>query len=198
MVTRHLEKNGIKNPRVLEAFRTVPRHRFLPPNSQRLAYDDESIPIGEGQTISQPYIVAIMLKHLALQPADRVLEVGTGSGYVTALLSLLCAGVYSAERHAALAGAAEATLGRLGYRNVEIRVGDGRQGWPEYAPFDAILVSAATVDVAPALFAQWREGGRMIAPVGPASSQELRLIRKVGGAPEVTALEGCRFVPLVG
>src|SRR5208337_1587572 len=127
----------------------------------------------------------------------RVLEVGTGSGYVTALLSLLSAEVYSVERHAQLADSAESTLRRLEYRNVKIRVGDGSQGWAEYAPFDAVLVSAATPAMPPALFTQLREGGRMMAPVGPPSSQELQLIRKVGGRPEVTVLEGCRFVPLV-
>jgi protein-L-isoaspartate(D-aspartate) O-methyltransferase len=177
--------------------RKVPRHEFVPETFRQEAYEDHPLPIGEGQTISQPYIVAAMLEHLALRDTDRVLEVGTGSGYVTALLSLLCAEVYSVERHAQLAALAESTLHRLGYRNAKPRVGDGSQGWPEYAPFDAILVSAATPEMPPALFAQLREGGRMVVPVGPPSSQELQLIRKVGGEPEVKVLEGCRFVPLV-
>jgi protein-L-isoaspartate(D-aspartate) O-methyltransferase len=138
-----------------------------------------------------------MLEHLALQSTDRVLEIGTGSGYVTALLSLLCAEVYSVERHAPLAASAESTLHRLAYRNVKIRVGDGSQGWAEHAPFDAILVSAATREMPPALFAQLREGGRIMAPVGPPFSQELQLIRKVGEQPQIEVLEGCRFVPLV-
>jgi protein-L-isoaspartate(D-aspartate) O-methyltransferase len=155
------------------------------------------LPIGEGQTISQPYIVAAMLEHLAFQASDRVLEIGTGSGYVTALLSLLCAEVYSVERHAQLAVVAESTLHRLEYRNLKIRIGDGSRGWPEYAPFDAILVSAATSEMPPALFAQLREGGRMMVPIGPSSSQELQLIGKIDGQPEVKILEGCRFVPLV-
>ena len=133
----------------------------------------------------------------ALPAGDRVLEIGTGSGYVTALLSLLAAEVYSVERHAPLAASAESTLHRLEYRNVKIRVGDGSQGWVEYAPFDAILVSAATAEMPPALFDQLREGGRMMVPVGPSSSQELQLIRKVSGQAEVKILEGCRFVPLV-
>ncbi len=197
MVRTQLAERGIRDVRVLDAMRKVPRHEFVPETLRQEAYEDHPLPIGEGQTISQPYIVAAMLQHLALQVTDRALDVGTGSGYVTALLSLLCAEVYSVERHAQLAALAESTLHRLGYRNVKIRVGDGSQGWPEYAPFDAILVSAATPEMPPALFAQLREGGRMVVPVGPASSQELQLIRKVNGQPEVEILEGCRFVPLV-
>jgi protein-L-isoaspartate(D-aspartate) O-methyltransferase len=201
MVRTQLAERGIRDVRVLDAMRNVPRHEFVPESLRQEAYEDHPLPIGEGQTISQPYIVAAMLEHLALQAGDqaaeRVLEVGTGSGYVTALLSLLCAEVYSVERHAQLAASAESTLHRLGYGNVKIRVGDGSQGWPEYAPFDAILVSAATPEMPPALFAQLREGGRMVVPVGPPSNQELQLIRKIGGEPEVTFLEGCRFVPLV-
>jgi protein-L-isoaspartate(D-aspartate) O-methyltransferase len=197
MVRAQLAERGIRDVRVLEAMSTVPRHEFVPETFRQDAYEDYPLPIGEGQTISQPYIVAAMLQHLALQATERVLEIGTGSGYVTALLSLLCAEVYSVERHAQLAISAESTLHRLGYRNVKIRVGDGSQGWPEYAPFDAILVSAATHEMPPSLFAQLREGGRMMVPVGPPSSQELQLIRKVGGEPEVEILEGCRFVPLV-
>jgi protein-L-isoaspartate(D-aspartate) O-methyltransferase len=201
MVRTQLAERGIRDVRVLDAMRKVPRHEFVPESLRQEAYEDHPLPIGEGQTISQPYIVAAMLDHLALQAGDqtaeRVLEVGTGSGYVTALLSLLCAEVYSVERHAQLAALAENTLHRLGYRNVKVRVGDGSQGWPEYAPFNDILVSAATPEMPPALFAQLREGGRMVVPVGPPSSQELQLIRKIGGEPEVTFLEGCRFVPLV-
>jgi protein-L-isoaspartate(D-aspartate) O-methyltransferase len=201
MVRKQLAERGIRDVRVLDAMRKVPRHEFVPETFRQEAYEDHPLPIGEGQTISQPYIVAAMLEHLALQAGDqaaeRVLEVGTGSGYVTALLSLLCADVYSVERHAQLAALAESTLHRLGYCNVKIRVGDGSQGWPECAPFDAILVSAATPEMPPALFAQLREGGRMVVPVGPPSSQELQLICKVGGQPEVKVLEGCRFVPLV-
>ena len=201
MVRVQLAERGIRDPRVLEAMRKVPRHEFVPENFRQDAYGDHPLPIGEEQTISQPYIVAAMLAHLGLQSGDysgdRVLEIGTGSGYVTALLSLLAAEVYSVERHAPLAALAESTLHRLAYRNVKIRVGDGRLGWVEYAPFDAILVSAATAEMPPALFEQLREGGRMIAPVGPSSSQELQLILKVIGRAEVTVLEGCRFVPLV-
>jgi len=197
MVRTQLAERGIREVHVLDAIGRVPRHEFVPETLRQEAYEDHPLPIGEGQTISQPYIVAAMLEHLALQTIDRVLEIGTGSGYVTALLSLLCAEVYSVERHAQLAVLAESTLHRLGYRNLKIRVGDGSQGWPEYAPFDAILVSAATPEMPPALFAQLREGGRMVVPIGPASSQELQVIRKIGGEPAVRVLEGCRFVPLV-
>jgi protein-L-isoaspartate(D-aspartate) O-methyltransferase len=198
MVRTQLAERGICDLRVLAAMREVPRHEFVPETFRQDAYEDHPLPIGEGQTISQPYIVARMLDHLALQATERVLEVGTGSGYVTALLSLLCAEVYSVERHAQLAASAESTLHCLEYRNVKIRVGDGSQGWPEYAPFDAILVSAATFEMPPALFAQLREGGRMMVPIGPPSCQELQLICKISGKPEARILEGCRFVPLVG
>jgi protein-L-isoaspartate(D-aspartate) O-methyltransferase len=197
MVRKQLAERGIRDVRVLDAMRAVPRHEFVPEAFRPDSYDDRPLPIGDEQTISQPYIVAAMLEHLALQAGDRVLEIGTGSGYVTALLSLLCAEVYSVERHARLAVSAESTLQRLGYRNVKIRVGDGREGWAEYAPFEAILVSAATAEMPPALFDQLGEGGRMVAPIGPPSSQELQLIRKVDGQAEVTVFEGCRFVPLV-
>ena len=197
MVRTQLAERGIRDLRVLDAMSRVPRHEFVPETFRQDAYEDHPLPIGEGQTISQPYIVAAMLEHLALQAADRVLEIGTGSGYVTALLSLLCAEVYSVERHAQLAAAAESTLHRLKYRNVKIRVSDGSLGWAEYAPFDAILVSAATAEMPPALFEQLREGGRMMVPIGPPYSQELQLIWKVSGQPEVEVLEGCRFVPLV-
>jgi len=197
MVRTQLAQRGIRDLRVLDAMRYVPRHRFVPELLRQDAYADRPLPIGEGQTISQPYIVAAMLERLALETTDRVLEVGTGSGYVSALLSLLAAEVYSVERHAQLAASAESTLHGLGYRNVHIKLGDGSQGWIELAPFDAILVSAATAETPLALFAQLREGGRMIVPIGPSSSQELQLIRKIGGESEVTILEGCRFVPLV-
>ena len=197
MVRGQIEERGIRDLRILAAMREVPRHEFVFESLQADAYEDHPLPIGAGQTISQPYIVALMLQHLDLQATDRILEVGTGSGYVAALLSRICAEVYSIERHAQLAGSAEARLERLGYSNVKIAVGDGTQGWSEYAPYDAILISAATSEMPPALFAQLREGGRMVVPVGSFLSQELQLIRKVGGQAEAELLEGCRFVPLV-
>ena len=197
MLRSQLAGRDIRDARVLAAMGTVPRHEFVPEPLRQDAYEDHPLPIGEGQTISQPYIVAAMLEHLALQAADRVLEVGTGSGYAAALLSELCAEVFSVERYSSLAASAEATLLRLGFRNVTIKVGDGSLGWSERAPFDAILVSAATAEVPPALFEQLNEGGRMIVPVGPPSGQQLQLIRKIGGQRAVTMLEGCRFVPLI-
>ena len=197
MVRTQIAERGIRDVRVLDAMRQVPRHEFVPVPFRQEAYEDHPLPISAGQTISQPYIVAAMLDYLTLRATDRTLEVGTGSGYVTALLSLLCAEVYSVERHAELAASAERTLHRLEYRNVKIRVGDGSQGWAEYAPFDAILVSAATPEMPPTLFRQLRDGGRMMVPIGPPSCQELQLICKISGKPEVKILEGCRFVPLV-
>ncbi len=197
MVRVQIAERDIHDRRLLGAMLEVPRHEFVPESLRGESYGDHPLPIGSGQTISQPYIVAVMLQHLALEAADRVLEIGTGSGYVTALLSRMCSEVYSIERHADLAAAAETTLRRLGYSNVMVRVGDGSQGWPEKAPFDAIIVSAATAAIPPTLFAQLREGGRMMVPVGPPASQELQLIQKINGQAAVKVLEGCRFVPLV-
>ncbi len=197
MVRTQIEDRGIRDVGVLEAMLEVPRHEFVSEVFRTGAYEDHPLPIGREQTISQPYIVALMLQYLALQKEDRVLEVGTGSGYVAALLSRICREVYSVERHVELARSAEERLRRLGYMNVTIRVGDGSLGWAEHAPYDAILVSAAAFEVPPALFEQLREGGRMVVPVGPAFSQELQLVRKVEGKAETVVLEGCRFVPLV-
>jgi protein-L-isoaspartate(D-aspartate) O-methyltransferase len=198
MVELQLRARGIRDPRVLAAMGRVPRHEFLGPEFQREAYEDRPLPIGHGQTVSQPYIVAAMLEALELQPADRVLEVGTGSGYQTALLAELTAKVYSIERHAALAERAREALARLGYREVEVVVGDGTEGLPNAAPFDAILVSAAAPRLPPPLLEQLAEGGRMIVPVGFAEGQELELVRKHQGRPLITRLDACRFVPLIG
>jgi protein-L-isoaspartate(D-aspartate) O-methyltransferase len=198
MVESQLRARGIRDERVLAAMFRVPRHEFVSEEHRDQVYEDHPIPIGEGQTISQPYIVAIMLEALALDPSDTVLEIGTGSGYQTALLSELTRQVYSVERHEALARAARATLARLGFNNVEVFVGDGSRGLPDRAPFDAIVVSAAAPQIPPTLFEQTREGGRMVIPVGPAHAQELQLVRKHEGQPVVTVMEGCRFVPLIG
>jgi protein-L-isoaspartate(D-aspartate) O-methyltransferase len=198
MVASQLRARGIRDPRVLAAMSRVPRHAFVSDDYREQAYEDYPVPIGEGQTLSQPYIVAIMLDALALTPADTVLEIGTGSGYQTALLSDLTQQVYSVERHAPLARAAESALARLGCINVKVLVGDGSRGLAEHAPFDAIVVSAAAPKIPQPLFEQLREGGRMIIPVGPPAAQHLQLVRKQEGKPVITTLEGCRFVPLVG
>ncbi|MGB6675150.1 MAG: protein-L-isoaspartate(D-aspartate) O-methyltransferase [Terriglobales bacterium] len=198
MVELQLRARGIRDERVLAAMSHVPRHEFVAVDYRDQVYEDHPIPIGEGQTISQPYIVAIMLQALALSSSDVVLEVGTGSGYLTALLAELTRQVYSVERHASLARTAQATLARLGYNNVEVLVGDGGNGFPDRAPFDVIVVSAAAPQIPPPLFEQLREGGRMIVPVGPPQAQELQLVRKHGGQPVVSSMEGCRFVPLIG
>lgn len=198
MVDTQLRTRGIADERVLDAMARVPRHEFVARIYREQAYEDHPIPIGEGQTISQPYIVAFMMEMLQLKPTDTVFEVGTGSGYQTALLAEVSRHVYSVERHASLAREAEATLERLGYSNLRIIVGDGSMGAPQFAPFDAIIVSAAAPQAPPALIEQLAEGGRMIVPVGPSASQELQLVREREGHVLVTRLEGCRFVPLVG
>lgn len=197
MVDSQLRERGIGHERVLDAMLRMPRHEFAPERYRDQAYEDHPLPIGEGQTISQPYIVARMLESLALKPTDRVLEVGTGSGYVTALLADLAAEVLSVERHAALADAARELLGRMGYTNVRVVVGDGSLGFTEAAPYDAIIVSAAAAGVPRALLEQLAESGRMIIPVGPADSQQLQLIRMENGQPRTALRELCRFVPLV-
>jgi protein-L-isoaspartate(D-aspartate) O-methyltransferase len=198
MVESQLRVRGIRDERVLAAMLHVPRHEFVSEDHRDQVYEDHPIPIGESQTLSQPYIVAIMLEALALDSSDEVLEIGTGSGYQTALLSELTRKVYSIERHASLARAAQTTLARLGYTNGEVLLGDGSHGLPERAPFDAIVVSAAAPQIPPPLFEQLREGGRMVIPVGPPHAQDLQLVRKQKGQPIVTDLEGCRFVPLIG
>jgi protein-L-isoaspartate(D-aspartate) O-methyltransferase len=197
MVATQLRARGISNERVLNAFLRVPRNEFVPEPYRDRAYEDHPLPIGDGQTISQPYIVAIMLQALELKHTDKVLEVGTGSGYVTALLAELTAQVYSVERHPALAAEAQRVLTTLGYTNVAIVVGDGTAGLPTHAPYNAIIVSAASSELPPALLSQLREGGRMIIPVGPAESQQLQLIRVVNGNPQISLREACRFVPLI-
>jgi protein-L-isoaspartate(D-aspartate) O-methyltransferase len=198
MVEEQLRARGIRDERVLATMFNVPRHEFVSGEHRDQAYEDHPIPIGEGQTLSQPYIVAIMLDALELDPRFSVLEVGTGSGYLTALLAELTQHVYSIERHPALVQSAQAILERLGYSNVEVLLGDGSQGLPERAPFDAIIVSAAAPHVPPPLFEQLRDGGRMVIPVGSAQAQVLQLVQKHEGRSTVASLDGCRFVPLIG
>jgi protein-L-isoaspartate(D-aspartate) O-methyltransferase len=197
MVESQLRSRGIADARVLEAMLRVPRHEFVPESYREQAYEDHPLPIGEGQTISQPYVVAAMLATLQLNPSDKVLEVGTGSGYVTALLAELAGEVHSIERHTLLAENAHNLLARLGYKNVNPITGDGSLGLPDAAPFDAIIVSAAAADVPHALLDQLGEGGRMIIPVGNAESQQLLFIRKINGQAVSSAREAVRFVPLI-
>jgi protein-L-isoaspartate(D-aspartate) O-methyltransferase len=193
-----LRQRGIHDERVLAAMARVPREEFVAEPYRAHAYDDNPLPIGEGQTISQPYMVAIMLELLDLSPEQTVLEIGTGSGYQTALLAELSRHVYSIERHPALAAQAQTVLDRLGYTNVTLTVGDGTAGLPAHAPYDAIIVSAAAPSLPQSLFEQLREDGRMVVPIGPPEAQLLQLIRKINGRPEVSEETPCRFVPLIG
>lgn len=198
MVEKQLRRRGIDDNCVLSAMRAVPRHEFVAEELRGRAYEDAPLPIGSGQTISQPYIVAAMTAALRLQPTDRALEIGAGCGYQAAVLSLLAREVLTIERRAELAFAASEKLERLGYLNVHVHCGDGTLGLPEFAPFDAILVAAAAPAAPQPLLAQLAEGGRMIIPVGDADNQELQLIEKRGGKFSTKTMEGCRFVPLVG
>lgn len=197
MVEIQLRDRGIRDQRLLDAMATVPRHEFVEARYLDQAYADRPLPIGAGQTISQPYIVALMLELLHLGPTSKVLEIGTGSGYQTALLAKLAGRVYSMERHSELAQQAAESLSRLGLTNISVVTGDGSCGLAEHAPYEAIVVAAAAAEVPPALFEQLNEGGRMIIPVGPPEAQELQFVRKLGGKALTTVMEGCRFVPLI-
>src|SRR3954463_16039527 len=197
MVETQLRGRGIRDQRLLDAMATIPRHEFVESHYRDRAYADHPLPIGAGQTISQPYIVALMLELLLLEPKSKVLEIGTGSGYQTALLAKLAGHVYSMERHAELTRQAAETLSQLGLANVNLVTGDGSRGLAQHAPYDAIVVAAAAAEIPTALFEQLLEGGRMIIPVGPPEAQELQFVRKVQGKALTTVMEGCRFVPLI-
>jgi protein-L-isoaspartate(D-aspartate) O-methyltransferase len=197
MVETQLRARGIRDLRLLDAMSRIPRHEFVEARYRDQAYEDHPLSIDAGQTISQPYIVALMLELLQLDSSSKALEIGTGSGYQAALLSQLAGQVYTVERHPELARQAAETLSRLGLTNVSVVTGDGSRGLPEQAPFDAIIVAAAAAQIPSALFQQLREGGRMIIPVGPPEAQELQFIRKQDGKPLITVREGCRFVPLI-
>lgn len=192
------EGRGITNRAVLEAMQSVPRHEFVPKHLRFQAYQDAPLPIGYGQTISQPYIVAFMTEQLQPKPEDRVLEIGTGSGYQAAVLAKLVAAVYTIEIIEPLAKRAAEDLKRLGYTNVFVRFGDGYKGWPDAAPFDAIIVTCAPEKVPRALTEQLKEGGRMIIPVGPALDQQLVLLTKEKGKLERRSVLPVRFVPMTG
>jgi protein-L-isoaspartate(D-aspartate) O-methyltransferase len=198
MVDVQIIQPGIHDARVIAAMSKVPRHLFVPDDYLNQAYEDHPLPIGYGQTISQPYIVALMTEHLALQPGEKVLEIGTGSGYQAAILAELTTQVYTVEIIEPLERQAATTLEALGY-NVHCKIGDGYYGWPEHAPFDAIIVTCAPDHVPPPLLEQLKDGGRLVIPVGPPGFlQTLWLIEKNGDKLESTNLGGVSFVPLLG
>jgi protein-L-isoaspartate(D-aspartate) O-methyltransferase len=196
MVEDQIKGRGVTDSRVTEVMSSVPRHEFVPENYRTHAYEDHPLPIGYGQTISQPYIVAFMTEQLRSQPTDRVLEIGTGSGYQAAVLSKLVAEVYTIEIVKPLAQRAETDLRRLNYSNVKVKAGDGYKGWPEHAPFDAIIVTAAPDHVPQPLIDQLKEGGRMIIPVGGREMQQLYLLEKHVGKLTQRAVLPVNFVPL--
>ena len=197
MVKEQIEARGVRDERVLEAMRRVPRERFVPQALEARAFDDAPLPIGDGQTISQPFIVAFMTEAARLKPGDRVLEVGTGSGYQAAVLAEAGAKVFSIEIVARLAEAARKTLAETGYGEVVVRTGDGYRGMPEEAPFDAVLVTAAPDEVPAPLLDQMKEGGRLIVPVGTGTQELLRITRTAAGL-ERESLLPVRFVPMTG
>jgi len=198
MVDRQILLRGIKDKRVLDAMRKVPRHHFVPENMQSYAYEDGPLSIGQGQTISQPYIVALMTEMLYLKGSDKVLEVGTGSGYQAAILCELATSIYSIERHTALADAASERLEKAGYGNFSITSGDGTLGWQEFAPYDAILVTAAAPHVPQALLDQLADGGRLVIPVGERFVQTLQTLTRTGDEFSMTENIRVVFVPLIG
>ncbi len=198
MVRDQIETRGISDPATLAALRTVPRHEFVPEQLRDSAYGDYPLPIGHGQTISQPYIVAFMTEAIRPQPGEKILEVGAGSGYQAAVLAQAGAEVYTIEIVGPLADMARQNLERLGYKNAQVVHGDGYRGLPDRAPFDAIIVTCAPDNIPPDLVAQLKDGGRMIIPVGDGSSQELILLRKHGDQIEKQSVLPVRFVPMTG
>jgi protein-L-isoaspartate(D-aspartate) O-methyltransferase len=193
-----LQRKGVRDLSVLRAVRMVPRHLFVPESVRHRAYDDVALPIGSGQTISQPYVQARYLELIGLTGQEKVLEIGTGSGYQTALLSLVASMVFSVERVAGLAQSARLALAAAGIRNVTVLVGDGTLGWRPFAPYDAILVSAASPEVPAPLVEQLAPGGRMVIPLGDRASQTLTLVERRGDAVRTSTIADVRFVPLVG
>lgn len=198
MVESQIAARGIRDPRVLFAMKEVPRHLFVPPPYDKSAYEDSPLPIGNGQTISQPYIVAEMTELLALQPSDSVLEIGTGCGYQAAILAALVSNVTTIERILEVAVLARANLATVGINNVEVMVGDGTLGYPQNAPYNGIIITAATPSVPQPLVEQLADGGRLVAPVGGRDFQELIRLRKKGGSIAEEHHGGVRFVPLIG
>lgn len=198
MVDEQVRSHGVRDERVLKAMAKVPREEFVPEDLRAQAHSDSALPIGHDQTISQPFIVAFMTEQLRPQPTDRVLEVGTGSGYQTAVLAELVKDVYTIEIIEPLAKEASARLARLGYSNAHVKVGDGFQGWPEVAPFDAIIVTCAPDKIPPPLTQQLKDGGRMIIPVGTGMDQQLHLLEKKDGQLAERAILPVRFVKMTG
>ena len=198
MVEDQVRRRGVALPRVLEAMLSVPRHEFVPAEFQADAYADKPLPIGEGQTISQPFMVGAMTEALELTGSERVLEIGTGSGYQAAVLSVLAREVISIESHTSLALAAQERLVRLGFANVHVHNGDGSLGFADSAPYDAILITAAAPEIPPLLASQLCDGGRLVIPVGSQENQELLQARKVGDMLHTRVLFDCKFVPLLG
>lgn len=198
MVEEQLIPRGIKDPRVLEAFRKVPRHKFVPEKYLDSAYGDFPLSIGEGQTISQPYMVALMTQCLELSAGAAVLEIGTGSGYQAAILAQLASQVYSVERVAGLTEKAQLRLKDLGCRNIRIKSGDGTMGWPQFAPYDGIIVTAAAPAIPKALLEQLNIGGKLVIPLGGRFSQILTVVNKIKGKIETSKICACVFVPLIG
>jgi len=198
MVETQLRRRGIRDERVLEAMRLVPRQEFVPAELVGAAYDDRPLPIGERETISQPYIVAVMTQAARVAPGDKALEIGGGSGYQTAILAQLGAAVWMIEINPRLAERARERLERLGYKNVEVLAGDGSEGLAAHAPYNVVIVSAATPSVSPVLLGQLAEGARLVVPVGDLQYQELLLLSKQGGQITTRRLDPCQFVPLIG
>ena len=198
MVENHLRARGIADQKVLDVFEKVARHEFVSDADLRQSYADHPLSIGDGQTISQPYIVALMTQALELSGSERVLEIGTGSGYQTAVLSMLVRQVYTVERLEGLLASAKQRLSKMGLTNIHYRLGDGSTGWEEEAPFDGIIVTAAAPEVPESLAAQLADGGRMVIPVGPVGSQDLTLFRRKGDDLMRVHLCGCVFVKLIG
>lgn len=198
MVAMQIERRGVRDAAVLEAMRTVPRHEFIPEREQNRAYGDHPVPIGSDQTVSQPYMVAVMTEHLALTRESRVLEIGTGSGYQTAVLATLAGEVFTVERIPELSARARVKLTALGHDNVRYRVADGSVGWPSAGPFDGIIVTAAAPRIPAALVDQLADPGVLAAPVGSRGSQELVTVRRESGRDVTTAHFKCSFVPLLG
>ncbi|WP_425615633.1 protein-L-isoaspartate(D-aspartate) O-methyltransferase [Anatilimnocola sp. NA78] len=197
MLHQHLQARGITDERVLQAISRVPREQFVPAQEVSEAYSDAALPIECGQTISQPYVVALMTQSLQLVGHERVLEIGTGSGYQSAVLAELASEVYSIERHAPLSQQAGERLRALGYKNVHLHVGDGSLGWPDAAPFDRVIITAAAHHCPPALWQQLAENGLLIGPFGPQDQQTLTIIRKIDGRALMEPSIACRFVPLI-